>query len=100
MTAMSYITHRYTGSTTGLRYAGDDRQLLLEYALTDSIGADGTDAGLPRYLHGMQRLPRMGDQRARCAALRIGCPNLDDRDAWSFDREGDPLERRPRDAFR
>ena len=57
MTAMSYITHRYSGSVAGLRYDGDDRQLLLEYALTDSVGADGTDAGLPRHLHGMSGCP-------------------------------------------
>jgi hypothetical protein len=57
MTAMSYITHRYSGSTAGLRYNGDDEQLLLEYALNDSVGADGTDAGLPRHLHGMSGCP-------------------------------------------
>lgn len=57
MTAMSYITHRYSGSVVGLRYAGDERQILLEYALTNSVGADGTDAGLPRHLHGMSGCP-------------------------------------------
>jgi len=57
MTAMSYITHRYSGSAAGLRFDGDDRQILLEYALTDSVGADGTDAGLPRHLHGMSGCP-------------------------------------------
>ena len=71
MNAMTYITHRYSGPLAGLGYDGDERQILLEYDLNDSLGIDGTTEGLPRYLHGMSGCPvwAVGDPSSRSLAV-------------------------------